>query len=142
MTPFRNPTVAAKFDTYPKDARKDLLALRELVFEVAKVTHGVGAIEETLKWGEPAYLTVNGNGSTVRMDWKAKSPERYGLYFNCNTDLVQTFRTLFPSDFRFEGSRALIFTVGSRLPRDALRVCLAASLTYHAKKKAVQKRHR
>lgn len=141
MTPFENPSVAAKFDSYPKAARRDLMALRELIFEVAKTTPRVGAIEETLKWGEPAYVTVNGSGSTVRMDWKPKSPGEYGLYFNCNTDLVQTFRALFPKDFRFEGNRALIFAVGGRMPRASLKLCLAASLTYHAEKKAARKRN-
>jgi hypothetical protein len=31
------------------------LALRELVLQVAATTEGVGELEESLKWGEPAY---------------------------------------------------------------------------------------
>jgi diamine N-acetyltransferase len=42
--------VLAKFDTYPPNVRRKLLALRALVFRTAAATEGVGEIEETLKW--------------------------------------------------------------------------------------------
>ena len=135
MTPFKSAEVAAKFEAYPSSARRALLALRELIFKVAQSTQGAGEIEETLKWGEPAYVTKNGAGSTIRIDWKSKSPEQYAVYFNCKTTLVETFRALFPGDFAFVGNRALVFPIDSRPPRDALSFCIAASLTYHAKKR-------
>ncbi len=135
MVPFHSPAVKAKFDAYPAPARRDLLALRELVFAVARLTPGVGNIEETLKWGEPAYLTKNGAGSTVRMDWKPKAPGEVALYFNCQTSLVENFRAMFPKDFGFVGNRALVWPVGDKPPKDALRFCLAAALTYHAQKR-------
>ena len=130
-TPFRNPEVKAKLDAYPKGARLKLLALRELLFETAAATDGVGEIEETLKWGEPAYATKNKSGSTVRMDWKQKAPDHYALYFHCQTNLVETFRTLFPHDFGFEGNRALLFAIDEPIPKDAVSMCLARALTYH-----------
>jgi len=43
--------VPAIFDGYPKPLRARLLALRKLILDTAKTTKGVGAIEETLKWG-------------------------------------------------------------------------------------------
>lgn len=132
-TPFRDPAVKAKFDAYPKRARLKLLALRELLFETAAGTVGVGEIEETLKWGEPAYVTKNKSGSTVRMDWKQKAPDHYALYFHCQTTLVDSFRTLFPDDFRFEGNRALILAIDDPIPKDAVSMCLACALTYHLK---------
>ena len=134
MTPIQHPGVAAKFAAYPPSARRKLLALRELILRTAAATPGVGEIEETLKWGEPAYVTKNGSGSTVRIDWKKKNSDLYAMYFNCQTGLVETFRTMFPHDFRFEGNRALLFTVAHAVPTDALAVCVAASLTYHLKK--------
>jgi hypothetical protein len=36
-----------------------MLALRASVLKTAVQTPGVGDIEESLKWGEPAYVTVN-----------------------------------------------------------------------------------
>ena len=133
-SPFQSAAVAAKFEAYPSVVRRQLLALREVVFRTAASIPEVGVIEETLKWGEPAYVTKNGAGSTVRMDWKAKSPEQYGMYFHCQTNLVESFRSMFPNDFVFEGNRALIFKVGERIPIDAVSVCIAASLTYHLKR--------
>lgn len=132
MTPFEKPEVAAAFDRYPAPMRDRLLALRELIFEVAASTPGVGRIEETLKWGEPAYVTTaSRSGSTVRIDWKKAAPSQYAMYFNCQTSLVSTFRTLFPKDFKFVGNRALVFEESQPPPNDALAVCIAAALTYH-----------
>jgi Domain of unknown function (DU1801) len=135
LTPFQSPAVAAKFEAYPSQARKDMLALRELVFKTARSTPGVGEIEETLKWGEPAYVTRNRSGSTVRIGWKPKTPDRYAMYFHCQTGLVESFRSMFPNDFEFEGNRALLFSLGSKVPRDSLAMCVAASLTYHLAKR-------
>lgn len=135
MKSFTNAEVEAKFDTYPPKVRRKLLALRELVFRTAATTAGVGEIEESLKWGEPAYATKNKSGSTVRMDWKKNAPNHYALYFHCQTNLMETFRMMFPHDFTFEGNRALVFSLDDEIPQDLLAICIAASLTYHLKKR-------
>lgn len=135
MKSFANAEVLAKFDTYPPNARRKLLALRELVFRTAATTEGVGEIEETLKWGEPAYVTKNKSGSTIRMDWKKNDPDHYAMYFHCQTNLVETFRTMFPQDFKFQGNRALVFALEDKAPQDSLAMCIAASLTYHLNKR-------
>jgi Domain of unknown function (DU1801) len=136
ITPFARPEVAAVFDAYPARVRKKMLALRELIFQVAADTEGVGLLEETLKWGEPAYLTsVSKSGSTVRIDWKPARPDHYAMYFHCQTQLVDTFRTLFPAEFSFDGNRALVFGIDDALPWDALAVCVRASLTYRLSQK-------
>ena len=137
MTPFQNPSVAAAFETYPPGIRKQLLLLRELIFKTAAQTPGVGELQEALKWGEPAYLTSqSGSGSTVRIDWKAARPNQYAMYFNCQTNLVETFRSLFPREFSYEGNRAIVFKDSEPVPTDALAFCVAAALTYHRKGKA------
>jgi Domain of unknown function (DU1801) len=136
VKPFTDPAVAARFACYPPEVRKRMLALRALIFHVAASTDGVGELQETLKWGEPAYVTAETKtGSTVRMDWKAKRPDTYSVYFNCNTGLIDRFTNMFPTEFRFEGNRAIVFTLKDRLAKDALAVCIAASLTYHATKR-------
>lgn len=133
MTPFADPQVQAKFAAYPAFARSRLLELRELIFFMAQETSGVGELEETLKWGEPAYLTKNGRGSTIRIDWKSRSPGTCAIYFNCRTSLVDTFKSMFPKDFAFEGNRALVVPLEDELPADSISICLAAALTYHAR---------
>jgi hypothetical protein len=136
MTPFKNPAVAATFKSYPPVIRRKLLALRELIFRTAAATPEVGELEEVLKWGEPAYLTArSGSGSTIRIAWKKARPDEYAMYFNCQTTLVETFKSWFPHDFAFEGNRAIVFHASTAVPKDALGFCVAAALTYHRRDK-------
>lgn len=137
MKPFESSTVAQAFEAYPPAMRQRLLALRQLIFETAAATEGVGPLDETLKWGEPAYVTSQSkSGSTIRIDWKKKAPSQYAMYFNCQTSLIETFRTLFPHDFSFEGNRAIVFGESDDVAQDALAFCIAAALTYHRTKPA------
>lgn len=124
-----NPEVQVVFDRYPDWAREKLLVLRELIVETAKETEDIAALEETLKWGEPSYLTKN--GSTIRMDWKSKSPNQYALYFKCTSRLVETFKVIFNNVFEFEGKRALVFQKDDKIPVEELKHCIRAALTYH-----------
>lgn len=125
--------VAATFASYPPDIRKRLFKLRELIFDVAARTPGVGALEESLKWGEPAYITAaSKTGSTIRIAWKKAKPTQYAMYFNCQTPLVDSFKMMFPTAFRFEGNRALVFEGPDELKVEALRICVEMALTYHS----------
>ena len=132
MRPIQDAAVAAKFEKYPIAVRAKLMQLRQLIFDTAEELDQVGPITEVLKWGEPAYRTSQtGSGSTIRIDWKARSPDQYAMYFNCKTTLVDTFRTIFPKDFMFEGNRALVLNLSKSIPEDAVRHCIGAALTYH-----------
>ena len=139
--PIPDPKVAAVFESFPPAIRPKLLALRQLIYETAQSTEGVGPLTETLKWGEPAYLTeASGSGTTIRIGWKAAAPTRYAMYFHCRTHLVDTFRSLFPSEFRFDGNRALVFEDSDPMPRQPLSNCIAMALTYHRNKTSAPKR--
>ena len=71
MRPFEHAGVAQAFEAYPPNIREKLLILRELIFETAASIEGVGKLEETLKWAEPAYVTSQSkSGSAVRIHWK------------------------------------------------------------------------
>lgn len=132
MTVFKNSEVEKTFKSYPVTVRKKLIALRELIYKTAANTPGVGPLEEALKWGEPAYLTLKSkSGSTIRIAWKNSRPLEYAMYFNCQTNLIETFRTLFPDEFRYVGNRAIIFHQDDTVPLDSLAVCIDAALTYH-----------
>jgi hypothetical protein len=135
------PAVARVFGGYPPKARAKLLRLRRVLMDTASGIEAVGPITETLKWGEPAYLTQRtGSGSTVRLAWKAATPDHLYVFFNCQTTLVDTFRTLFP-ELEYEGDRAIVLSAKQTLPMAELRECFAAALTYH-KRKALQRRKR
>lgn len=125
-----SPEVAAAFAAFPAKPRARLLTLRGIVLDAAQRAEA-GAVEETLKWGEPAYRTKD--GSTVRLGWKAKAPDEVAMYFICTTNLLEQFRSLYPDSFRFGGNRALLFDLTSRLPLAALRHCIALALTYRRK---------
>lgn len=123
--------VAATFARYPAAARARVLALRDLIFATAERIDGVGAIEETLKWGEPAYLTSETkSGTTVRLAYKDAEPDRYRLLVHCQTSLIDTFRTLHP-ELEYEGDRAIVFAVDEEPPIDAVAHCIEMALTYH-----------
>ncbi|HRP57204.1 DUF1801 domain-containing protein [Agriterribacter sp.] len=109
-----------------------MLFLRELVIETAEETEGLKELEETLKWGGPSFVTKN--GSTLRMDWKTKSPDQYAMYFQCTSRLVETFRLVFDDKFQFEGNRAIVFQLNQKIPVNELKECIKASLSYHSVK--------
>ena len=124
-----NPNVEFIFQNYPDLVRSKMLFLRELIIEAATEVDDIKYIEETLKWGEPSYLTKI--GSTLRMDWKQKSPKQYALYFQCTSRLVKTFRSLFKNTLNFDGDRAIIFKMEEEIPIEVLKHCIKATLTYH-----------
>jgi hypothetical protein len=112
------------------------MRLRELIFEVAAQTEGVGAIEETLKWGQPSYLTSEtGSGTTVRIDRMKGVEDEYAIFVHCQTDLIDRLRERYP-EFRFDGKRAVRFRVSDSIDEDAVRHSLALALTYHRRKRA------
>lgn len=137
MTPFQSSDVEAVFTSYPDDVRARMLKLRELVFLTASETEGVGTIEETLKWGEPSYLTLRPkSGTTIRVNWHPDRPANCSVYFHCQTNLISTCRELYPDFFDFEGNRRMSYNAAKPPPDDVLRHCLALALTYHRRKRA------
>lgn len=124
--------VAAALARFRAPAQARLLEVRELIFEVAAQTDGVGALTETLKWGEPAYLTeVSGSGTTIRLGVSKQAPNACAVFFNCQTTLIEQFRAQLGDDLAFEGNRGLIIDCDGPLPRDALAFCVHAALVYH-----------
>ncbi len=134
---FQNPDVESVFRSYSNSVRDKLLRLRELIFDTAAATEGVGELQETLKWGQPSYLTAQSkSGSTIRIDRVKTAEDRYAVYFHCQSRLVPTFRELYPDSFNYDGKRAIVFGCDDEIPEAELRHCLALALTYHRRKKA------
>jgi hypothetical protein len=132
-----SPAVDAVFKTYPQPTKARLLALRRLIHDTARTTDGVGRIEETLKWGQPSYLTPETkSGSTVRIDHV--DGKQYAIYFHCQTDLVATFRELYPGKWSYGGNRCIILNADKKVDEAALRHCVALALTYHLNKRKTQ----
>jgi hypothetical protein len=128
--------VAAAFAAFPPDVRRRLEEIREQIFATAAETPGVGPLTETLKWGEPAYLTqASGSGTTIRLGWIPAEERSCAVLFNCRTTLVETFREQFPELFGYQKNRAILLDPAEPLPVDELSTCLAMALTYHQERK-------
>ncbi len=132
MHTFTSQAVKQVFDQYPESIGDKMLYLRELVLDTALGTEGVNDIEETLRWGEPSYIAKK--GSTLRMGWKASSPDHYAMFFHCQTQLVDTFKELYGERFNYEGNRAIVFHKKDKIPVKELSHCVALTLTYHRRK--------
>jgi len=131
MQGFKHPGVEEVFAKYPERVRSRLLVLRDLIFETAASIEGVGELEETLRWGEPSYLTTqSGSGSMIRINRLDPRRGGYAMYFLCQTDLVPAFRKLYPKSLIFDGNRAIVFNEHDPIPVDDLRHCIALALTY------------
>ncbi|MBB1340844.1 DUF1801 domain-containing protein [Pseudoalteromonas sp. SG44-1] len=122
-----NQSVKQKFTTYPENIAVVLHEIRSLILQVA-VQDGITELEETLKWGEPSYISKI--GTTIRFDHKPKSAEQFCIYFNCKTKLIETFKELYGDTFSYEGNRALVFKLNQTVPVKELAHCISLALRY------------
>ena len=123
-----NPAVARVVSSYPDHVQEKLNYLRELVIIRAQELD-IPQLEETLKWGEPSYLTKK--GSTIRIDWKAKKADQYAIYFKCTSKLVLTFKEIYGDLLKYETTRAIVFSFDDVVPEEVLKVCIGMALRYH-----------
>lgn len=129
--------IRAAISAYPPPVREALYNLRELVLETAKNTEGVGPVEEDLRWGQPSFLTLEtGSGSTIRIDGFRDDPDRYAMFFHCQSGLIPQFRELYRDRMKFVGDRSIEFTAGGKLPVKELKHCISLALTHHLRKKS------
>ncbi|MBT8306669.1 MAG: DUF1801 domain-containing protein [Maribacter sp.] len=128
-----HPSVPGKFRSYPEKIRSKIDELRQLIIETAAEIDTIEEIEETLKWGEPSYMAKN--GSTIRIDWKIKTPQQYAMYFKCTSKLVPTFKEVYGRTFDYEKNRAILFNLKDKIPRNHLKECIQLALQYHSIKK-------
>ena len=59
---------------------------------------------------------------------------QYAVYFHCQTNLVETFRELYPTELSYSGNRAIILNADKAIPEPELRHCVALALTYTSEK--------
>lgn len=137
MKPITDPRVESVFNAYPTKMKAKLLRLRQLILETAADIKEVGALEETLKWGQPSYLTTEtGSGTTIRIDQIKSTPEHYGMFVHCQTSLLATYREMYPKDLAYDGNRCVRFSAEEDPSEEILRHCIALALTYHHRKKS------
>lgn len=134
--PFQSTEVAAIFADYSANIRRRLLELRQLIFDTARETQGVGKIEETIRWGQPSYITAqSGSGTTIRLDKVKNKLGHLAIYVHCQTSLIDDFRNKYGNALNFETNRAIHFSEREALPAKKLGEFIRAALTYHLRKK-------
>ena len=106
------------------------MELRGQILSAAR-TVDVAPVEETTKWGQPAFVPPRRVGTTLRLGARAA---QCALYVHCQTDLVDCWRTLFPDAFGYEGTRAVLIPAFGPYDRDAFHHIAVMALTYHRAK--------
>lgn len=139
-TPVSPPAVADAFARIPTPVRRNMQHVRERIFAIAAANPQIGALTETLKWGEPSYLPARPRiGTTVRLGYSSKRPEQWGVFVSCQTTLIDAYRGLFADELRFDGNRGILFGVDDNIPQDTLDACIEMALTYHLSKRLRQR---
>ncbi len=121
--------VAAVYDAFPPAVRAVLLQVRDMIFAAAGRDKRIGALTETLKWGQPAYLThAPKSGTTVRLGLHNKFPGHCALFVHCQTSLIGQWRDLYTGTLSFDGNRAILLDPGKPLPGDPLHHCTSGQI--------------
>ena len=122
------PEVAKAFDAMPSDIADVLCEARLAILHTAKMTAGVGQLTETLKWGEPAYLTeAPKTGTTLRL---GQIGGRAAVMVPCSTTIIEDARTVFGDLPELSGKRGLILGGDAQV----FGYIVSAALTYHMRK--------
>lgn len=129
-----NEQVRKAYDRFDALVAKRLLEIRLLILELAEQDDQIGKITETLKWGEPSYLTEQSkSGTTIRLS-KVKDEANYcGIYVHCQTRLISEFRDSFADVLEFSGNRAVLIDVSKPLKETPVKMFLQKALNYHLK---------
>lgn len=119
----------------PDELTQKLMSLRELILKTASENPAIGPLEETLKWGEPSFLTsASKSGTTIRINRHNKDDNLYAMYVHCQTNLLDQYRQLYGDTLTLDGNRAVVFDVEKDPPLEAVRHCISMALTYHLKR--------
>ena len=133
MKKFSEPEVKRAFEALPSSHKTHAYQLRDLVWQVADGMDLGCEFVETLKWGVPSYLPDKPRvGSTLRIG--QFDEEHIALYFNCQTMLVENFRSMFGDDVEFSKNRAVLFKVSEPLPESIIQTCASITFRYHLDK--------
>lgn len=135
--PFSDPKVEAAFEVPDAGAKAGLLSLRDLIWDRAQALPQIGPLQETLRWGQPAYLTPQSrSGSTLRLG--VPKTGRFALFVHCQSSLIADFLRQFPNWDRVEGTRAVLFDDLGEIDPIRHGWLIERALTYHLNKRAAK----
>lgn len=134
-TPPVNAEVAHVFSDQPNETRVNMLRLRQLIFDTAARKPHIGAVIESLKWGQASYSTKPKTGSPLRIAPAGQGQAHdYELLVVCQTSLIADFNTFFPGLFDTEGNRVVRFRNDQPWHEDELSVCIEHAQTLYSER--------
>ena len=104
-----------------------LQAARQMILDEARKL-GLSPLTEATKWGQPAFLTPSGQGTTIRL---GLSDGKAALFVHCQTTIIAQARAVF-GDAAFEGNRACLL---ENADETVIRGIIRHALTYHIRKR-------
>ena len=117
---------------WPMPAQTHVHTIRAAILSAVADTPHVGPISETLKWGQPSWLTeACKSGTTIRVAWTQAQADQIGLYLNCQTTLIATMREIYPDAFTYAGNRGLFSPLDAPLPTGPLDHVIRMAQSYH-----------
>ena len=127
--------VQAAYDACTDPVRLGMLRLRELVFAQAALMPQIGPLTEALRWGEPAFLTLQ-TGAACSLRIGPVKQGGFGLFVHCKSGLIPAFQAGPGAGLRFSGTRAVLFDSAAAIDPVQISLLIAQALGFHIAKRA------
>lgn len=117
-------------DFYPNYStleKQRLIELQTLIHQVADESHL--ELVESSKWGQLSFATPQ--GTPIRID--KLSDTEIGCFVHCQTNLIETWRSLFADTLTFSKNRAIVLRLEEPFPVESLKICIDQAFYYHMK---------
>ena len=129
LPPLRSE-VQAVYDACTAPLRQGLYQLRGLIFAQAARMPQIGPVTEALRWGQPAFLTLD-TGAACSLRVGPTNAQDIGLFVHCQTGLIAAFGSGAGAGLRFDGTRGVLFAPGDRIDPAQISVLIGQALGYH-----------
>ncbi len=128
--PALSTSISEVIDCYDAATRMGVLQLRGLILNVARSLSE--PIEETLRWGQPAYIAPK--GSTLRLG--PHKDASFAIFAHCQSSIITSYAQAFPGWDKLDGNRAILFDHPDQIEPERLTHLIRHALTYHTTKNA------
>lgn len=122
------PQVAPMVAAWPRLAQTQFTALRLHILDQAQTANI--PVEETLKWGQPAFVPPRTIGTTLRIAPTSNQPGFMGLFVHCGTTIIEEIKALYPGCY--DGTRGLLWDMEQTWPAQAVDHLINRALRYHS----------
>ncbi|MEM1037860.1 MAG: hypothetical protein AAGI12_00145 [Pseudomonadota bacterium] len=128
--------VQKAFAALPPSASKILLQVRERILAQSTANATIGPVTETLKWGQPSYLTEKTQaGSTLRLS-TTKEDQKPAIFVHCQSGLADEIRDLYGDTLSVPDQRHVVLPHMMEDHAQTIDHVIALVLTHHARKRS------